>query len=782
LLAQIIHLLTTPPGNLVYHLVLAFSVITGLQAIALSGENRQRARRLMLTLMVVLVGQMALFVSSGLVWQGLADPQVFLPPLDRAVLTLSLLWIVWVWAFPEPNRVVDTILSVLSMAGVIFFLVTLSGWAQLSGVTSFNASPFDSAWTITGMAIGLAGILAILLRRPEDWGVGLGFVLIHLAGFVAHWLISPLDQDFAGTIRLAQVATYPLLPTLARRLRSAPAELVDLAAGAAASERKRYSADARTVNAWLEVAAAQQPEKSAPALLKAVAQTMLADLCFFLIAEPNSNDVQIAGGYDLIREENFTGKVFPANRIPLVANALQRGRPIRLLAEGTIPEDLESFVLLLNMKDPGHLLAVPLTIPGASWAGIVLLSPYSNRSWSPEDQSYLLSTADRLSQILTRPAGGQPAAAGESALQQELARTRAQLDKLQGEYQQSLARLKDRTEPLTAQASDEIKGLLAVQQEATETVARLERENKQLRTSLQLLSTGASATRTTTSSEELAGELKLTLQEVAHLRNELAEAQRQTLDLQSRIAHSVTDEEREVLTSITQELRQPLSSIMGYTDLLLGESVGILGALQQKFLEKIKASGDRMKVLLDDMLQLTHLETETNELVLQQVDLNHTMDQIMTEMRTQLRERKINLRVDIPDDLPTLVSDPESIQQILLHLLHNAREVSPVDGTVIVQAREDRRDPQHPHILVQVTDFGGGVPKDDLPRVFTRIYRADHPLIPGIGDSGVGLSIAKTLVEAQGGRIWVETEPERSTTFNVLLPVRSANGKGNLPA
>jgi signal transduction histidine kinase len=75
------------------------------------------------------------------------------------------------------------------------------------------------------------------------------------------------------------------------------------------------------------------------------------------------------------------------------------------------------------------------------------------------------------------------------------------------------------------------------------------------------------------------------------------------------------------------------------------------------------------------------------------------------------------------------------------------------------------------YVLLQVSDTGGGIPAEDLPRVFTRLYRADNVLIQGVGDTGVGLSIAKTLTEAQNGRIWVETEAGKGSTFSVLLPI-----------
>ena len=77
---------------------------------------------------------------------------------------------------------------------------------------------------------------------------------------------------------------------------------------------------------------------------------------------------------------------------------------------------------------------------------------------------------------------------------------------------------------------------------------------------------------------------------------------------------------------------------------------------------------------------------------------------------------------------------------------------------------------------MQIADQGGGIPKEDLPRVFSRLYRADNPLIQGVGDTGVGLSIVKTLVEAHNGRIWVDTEMGKGSTFSLLIPIANNNG------
>lgn len=146
----------------------------------------------------------------------------------------------------------------------------------------------------------------------------------------------------------------------------------------------------------------------------------------------------------------------------------------------------------------------------------------------------------------------------------------------------------------------------------------------------------------------------------------------------------------------------------------------------------------------------------------------------MSYTSTQVREKHISMHLELPKTLAPIQADREALQQILIHLLQNAGAATPFESTIrlTVQTRnEDGKD----FILIQVADSGGGIPADDLPRVFTRLYRADNVLIQGIGDTGVGLSIAKTLTEAQHGRIWVESEPGVGSAFSVLLPIAGAN-------
>jgi signal transduction histidine kinase len=265
-------------------------------------------------------------------------------------------------------------------------------------------------------------------------------------------------------------------------------------------------------------------------------------------------------------------------------------------------------------------------------------------------------------------------------------------------------------------------------------------------------------------------ELRHSLKEVARMQNALAQANMKILELENRPNSPITNDQVDVIASISQELRQPMSSIVGYTDLLLGESVGILGALQRKFVERIKSSTERIGGLVDDLIQITTLETGKREFNPEMIDINMIIDNAMAYTGTQIREKNITLRLDIPETTPHIRTDRDALQQILIHLLQNASTATPSEGTITLRVQMQTEEDNH-FLLFQVADTGGGIAAEDIARVFARRYRADNSLIQGLGDTGVGLSIAKALVEAQNGRIWVETEMGTGSTFSVLLPV-----------
>jgi signal transduction histidine kinase len=234
----------------------------------------------------------------------------------------------------------------------------------------------------------------------------------------------------------------------------------------------------------------------------------------------------------------------------------------------------------------------------------------------------------------------------------------------------------------------------------------------------------------------------------------------------------------EFVASLSQELRTPMTSITGYTDLLLGESVGFIGDMQRKFLQRIKANIERMGSMLNDLIGVTAIDAGQLEIRPTVVDMAEVIEDTIIGARAQLEENEITLNMNLPDSLPAVEADPDSVRQIMSNLLGNAIKTTPANGVIdifatrIEEPDDASGDEEAASFLkISIRDTGGGIADKDLDRVFERFYRAERPLIEGLGETGVGLAIVKSLVEAHGGRVWVDTEIGEGSTFHFLLPI-----------
>ena len=197
LIQKVFDILTSSPENLIYHLVLAFAVMAALQTVIIiqRTSSTTHARRMMFGLAILLLGQLFLFLSSALTWQGLANPKALLPPIDRAVATLSIIWAIWLWAFSKPHRLTDAIAAVFSLFVIIFWVATFLLWNRQLLSAGFNTSFLDTAWSILIILLIMIGLLALIIKRNSGWGIGVSLLLLHLAGILAHLLWGQTSGD-----------------------------------------------------------------------------------------------------------------------------------------------------------------------------------------------------------------------------------------------------------------------------------------------------------------------------------------------------------------------------------------------------------------------------------------------------------------------------------------------------------------------------------------------------------------------------------------------------------
>ncbi|MFQ6058883.1 MAG: ATP-binding protein [Anaerolineae bacterium] len=219
------------------------------------------------------------------------------------------------------------------------------------------------------------------------------------------------------------------------------------------------------------------------------------------------------------------------------------------------------------------------------------------------------------------------------------------------------------------------------------------------------------------------------------------------------------------LSVVSHELRSPLAAVESYLQVLMG---GFTGPLTDKQHEMLRRSSVRIKELLgliSDLLDVSRLEPEHIQQEFEPTVLPSVIKAALDDVWLAAREKGIELKVKVPDDLPTITAAPGRVRQVLLNLLNNAVKYTPVRGRVTLRV-EDIGD----HLQISVTDTGIGIPAADQPFIFGDFYRARNAPAGGVG---LGLSIAKRIVTAHGGRIWVESpyeEGQPGTRFTFTLP------------
>jgi signal transduction histidine kinase len=233
----------------------------------------------------------------------------------------------------------------------------------------------------------------------------------------------------------------------------------------------------------------------------------------------------------------------------------------------------------------------------------------------------------------------------------------------------------------------------------------------------------------------------------------------------------------ETIASMAEELRTPMSTVIGYADLLLSEAMGGVAGVQRKFLLRIKADAERMIQVVNDLAREAGGEDQWSHPQRQTLHLNDEIEGAIALARSQFDIKALSTVVDLANDLPAIEADPVYLQRILTGLLSNACMASPVGGRVQVQSRRSAGPPSNSplaqdtpgFITVSIMDQGGGLTDAAVSQVFERTRPSQTP--PGLGESGAGLALVKALAEAHGGHLWVNSEVGVSTTFSLALPI-----------
>jgi signal transduction histidine kinase len=242
------------------------------------------------------------------------------------------------------------------------------------------------------------------------------------------------------------------------------------------------------------------------------------------------------------------------------------------------------------------------------------------------------------------------------------------------------------------------------------------------------------------------------------------------LEEADRARRELEDARRHLIAAVSHDLRTPLASIRAMVEAVNDRVVSDAETVD-RYMRAIAGEVDRLSRLIDDLFELSRLDAGALSLHLEPGSLRDLLSDTLEALQPQAQRKGLRLCGQVDSDLPPVMMDAARIQRVLYNLVQNAIRHTPPDGTIVLEAQEDAG-----AVRVDVVDSGEGVPASDLPRIFERFYRGEKSRARGQGGAGLGLAIAKGLIEAHGGRIWAQNLPGRGARFSFVLPKGMADG------
>jgi PAS domain S-box-containing protein len=221
----------------------------------------------------------------------------------------------------------------------------------------------------------------------------------------------------------------------------------------------------------------------------------------------------------------------------------------------------------------------------------------------------------------------------------------------------------------------------------------------------------------------------------------------------------------EFVSTAAHEMRTPMTSISGYIDLLMLGMLGPISEKQTEFLQVVKANTQRLVTLVNDLLDISKIESEGLKLNLRPTSLAAVVAEVVVAMRKQMESKNQTLTIDVPIDLPSMMADHDRMFQVVVNLLSNAHKYSPDGSEVVIIGRQVAG-----NLMLDIQDAGIGISKEDQDRIFTRFFRTDNAIQTQESGTGLGLAICREIIESHGGEILVESELGKGSTFRMVFP------------
>lgn len=231
---------------------------------------------------------------------------------------------------------------------------------------------------------------------------------------------------------------------------------------------------------------------------------------------------------------------------------------------------------------------------------------------------------------------------------------------------------------------------------------------------------------------------------------------------------------RNFITFVSHQLRSPLAAVSQITDVILGNFVGNVPEKQRDLLEDIHQRVSHLSGMINEWLDLARIESGTIASEFETMDLKSVILETVESLWPAARRNRVALEMKYRDDIPFITGNRQCLTQLFMNLVANGINYNRPDGTVTVAGRVDEES-----VIVEISDTGIGIPEDELPYIFDDFYRVKRDETRGISGTGLGLPIAKRIVELHHGTITIRSKPGEGTTFTVTLPLRIEDNHEN---
>jgi nitrogen-specific signal transduction histidine kinase len=758
-------LLTDPPGNLIYHFTLAMSlgVILSLALIYRTRLKENVIQRFVVVSAALLGFRLLLLFIDGLIWFDVMKMNNLIASADRFLSLFALLAFTWLLDLPTPKYSRWFFAAGLA----VMMIILIASPMILKGVPKsvpLNKTGIDISLSFLSLAVTLFIAIVLVTLRPKGWDLAASPYALMAIGLLLHIANGPKTAYAAGYVRFAEIAAYPLFAILTAKVLASLQ--VDVVFEAKELFREPTSLEVTTLMVAISdlttLFASKDQTQLTHNAVEIIAKRMNSDYCLLIIPYEDEGKLVVAAGFDLFQDNHMPRTSLSSANLPLIADALHHGKSL-VIQKDLSAHELRALKPLITQGISGPTLFVPLSFGKRVLGGFLLISHSARQLWSSKDREAMELLAELLSQRFQElKRSADRANRGEEYKQKMQNEQRIKSLEQEKQYLEEAIEVLRSSE--TSIPYEDLQSLMDIHEKDQKEIEQLRSELLDLKVALENQEVPAESD----DLELVIGERLIALQELAETRQSLSEIKDQMISSPVEIGTSTPDVE--TIISIAEELRQSMSSISGYTELLMSESIGSLGAMQRKFLDRIRSASDQLGSNLNALLRASTGDVKVSSIPPSPIEVMHCLEDAIAQVQPKMQQKNIVLRMDIPDETYNLLGDEETIIQSIYHLLDNAIGASPIDGEVIIIMREQKDEPNS-YLMISVADSGNGIPASDIQRVFQGTSTEDKGKIAGIGDDGIGLSIVKSMSEKLGGRVWVDTEIGEGSVFTILLPM-----------